>query len=467
MRARELLRHLGDADPGAMSSAQLGDRLMALVRAGTLPAGVTLPSERDLASALGRSRGTIARAYERLRSDGLAHTRHGAGTTIGCCAGPWASSRAAELVPIVTPTPARGARTADVIDLRRPRWDPPPTADGIAGGSAAPDAGHTLRGDVAARLAAQLTSDGMPTQPDQLLLTGGLIRAVDVALAALLHPKDRVLVPALTDPAIVELLTVRGFRPVTLPVDTDGRPDLPGWLRRMRSGVADVALLAATHAPPGGATLELHERRLLVEAATEAGITLVDDLGQGALWLEEAPPPPLAVVAGADEDRTITVGCTCAFSGDTRSVGWLRTTSAPVAERLQAVVEALDAGPSEAVVGALPGAFDQAPATLERRRQQLVDHVATVIRLLTPVAPALSVAPSRGGPRLWIGVRASDGTGLADAARERGVLVEPGSACVVGDRDPQAITLALTVTSDELVTGVRVLADVARSVRHG
>jgi GntR family transcriptional regulator len=46
---------------------QLEERLVALIEDGTLPAGATLPAERQLAGSLGVSRATVQRSYHALR----------------------------------------------------------------------------------------------------------------------------------------------------------------------------------------------------------------------------------------------------------------------------------------------------------------------------------------------------------------------------------------------------------------
>jgi DNA-binding FadR family transcriptional regulator len=50
----------------------LADRLRQLVLDGRLPVHVVLPSERDLATALGTSRTTTAAAYRQMRDAGIA-----------------------------------------------------------------------------------------------------------------------------------------------------------------------------------------------------------------------------------------------------------------------------------------------------------------------------------------------------------------------------------------------------------
>ncbi len=450
MRARALLRRLDTTEVTGLTAASLAAAIAAQIRAGTLPAGIELPSERDLATAMGRSRGIVARAYEQLRTQGLVHTRQGAGTTIGCCAGPWASSRAAELDPVlpVLPSgmPTEAGRT---IDLRSLRW-----------------------ADLGPPVASRSERPRSPGRIDETpgVVVDGPVRALDVALTTLLRPGEPVLVPALTDPRVRALLRVRGLRPVVLPVDAQGRADVPAWVQRLRSRAAPVAALAATHAPPAGVSLATHERRLLVEAAAAGEVTLVDDRSRDGLWL--ATPPPASLEALDADERTISLRSVADGMGAGGDQLRVQTRSPALRERLAAVALALDATsrsaasspPANASVAphaAAPIEHDGGDTPLSaRRRQHLVDHTEVTIRIVTPAAPRVRVAPALGGASRLLHLTAIPGSVVADAARERGVLVHPAADCAVGATDPAGVVISLTGPTEALVTGLRVLLEV-------
>src|SRR3954447_9523019 len=81
--AAALARALGDAwrAPGGSAHA-LADALRAMVVDGRLAARTRVPSERALAPALGVSRGTVSRAYDRLRAEGFLISARGAGSRL-------------------------------------------------------------------------------------------------------------------------------------------------------------------------------------------------------------------------------------------------------------------------------------------------------------------------------------------------------------------------------------------------
>src|SRR5687767_15898230 len=73
-------------DRWADSSGPVGARLVLAVsehiRSGQLPAGARLPSERQVAAALGVARTTVTHAFDALRSEGLLVSRTGVGTFV-------------------------------------------------------------------------------------------------------------------------------------------------------------------------------------------------------------------------------------------------------------------------------------------------------------------------------------------------------------------------------------------------
>ena len=91
-------------DRGAATAlaVQLGDRLRAAMRDGTLKSGERLPSTRALARQLAVSRTVVTEAYQQLYAEGWLEGRHGSGTYV------------AEMVvhvPSASPAPGTAWRT--------------------------------------------------------------------------------------------------------------------------------------------------------------------------------------------------------------------------------------------------------------------------------------------------------------------------------------------------------------------
>ena len=101
------LRTLATLAPVARQSVvdAVADRLRGEILAGRLRPGTRLPSERELALALGVNRLTLRASLARLEALGLITTRHGAGTVVSS----WRERAGLEMLG----TLLRGLRLAD------------------------------------------------------------------------------------------------------------------------------------------------------------------------------------------------------------------------------------------------------------------------------------------------------------------------------------------------------------------
>lgn len=68
--------------PRTPVNRQIYQLIREAILAHTLPAGMQLPSSRDLALELGSSRNTVTYAYEQLLAEGYLESRPGAGTFV-------------------------------------------------------------------------------------------------------------------------------------------------------------------------------------------------------------------------------------------------------------------------------------------------------------------------------------------------------------------------------------------------
>ena len=198
--AQALVELIGPWATGADPlNEQLADALTRAIEVGLLPPGTRLPAERELARELALSRTTIVAAYDRLRLAGLARSRQGSGTRV--------ASRRPGLFDLA-PTPAPETDAEIPVRIREgvgwasgavPTDDPDAIQLTIGALPAGPAVGAAietaLREDVPALLgemgydpfgwprlrvaiAAYLGRLGVPTDPDQVLVTNGAQQAV-------------------------------------------------------------------------------------------------------------------------------------------------------------------------------------------------------------------------------------------------------------------------------------------------
>src|ERR671917_2773757 len=187
--ARRLAELVGDlAGDRPPRYAALAQRVRTLVADGRVPLGTQLPAERELATALAVSRATVTAAYTRLREDGWATARQGAGTFAALPAGPhrgaWVPGPADDgAIDLAHAAPAAPAAVPAALAA---------ALEGLPRFLATHGYHPAGLPDLRARIAARYTARGLPTTPEQVLVTNGALHGVSIGFAGLLGRGRRV-----------------------------------------------------------------------------------------------------------------------------------------------------------------------------------------------------------------------------------------------------------------------------------
>ncbi len=457
--ASELATLVGplEAVPGPRYLA-LARRVQELLTTGRLAAGSRLPAERELATALGLSRVTVASAFRELRETGHASTRHGSGT--------------------VTELPdtgvSWGAPTTDpgVLDLAHAALEAAPQlADAYRQALAAFPAfaaghGYASGGlpELRSAIADRYTARGLPTDPDQVLVTAGTGDATDVVLETLLQPGDRVLVEHPTYPGALGMVEAHGGRCLPVPVTADDPDAVIGAAQlAARQSSPRLAFLMPDFSNPTGARLTAAGRRRLAATLWQQGVLAVVDEVSTELYLDDGPLPPFA--AGLPDAATVTVGgLSKAVWGGLR-VGWVRADAALVAQlgdvlrRRQLSVGVLDQLAATTLVRDLDAVLEQRRAVLRERRDLL--RAALARRL-----PDWTVPCPNGGLSLWCTLPPGlSSAALVAAAAPLGLVLAEGRAFGTGHAFDDHLRLPFTRPADQLHRAVDLLAQAAATVR--
>src|SRR3954466_14346189 len=130
----------------------------------------------------------------------------------------------------------------------------------------------TTEGDPALRaaVAARLTARGLPTAPDDVLITSGSQQALTLIAAVLVEPGDTVLVEEPSYLAALQCFQMAGARVVPVPCDDDGLDPgaIPALVRRERP---KLLYTVPTFHNPTGRTLPLERRAALAAGAPRGG----------------------------------------------------------------------------------------------------------------------------------------------------------------------------------------------------
>ncbi|GHE98441.1 GntR family transcriptional regulator [Amycolatopsis deserti] len=424
---------------------------------GQLPVGTRLPSERELAEALDVSRTLVAAALDRLRDAGLVASRRGAGSWITAPRG-W----------LLDPAPPDSPQAIDLVRAATPA---------VPGVMAAVDRarlllvdelgrhGYTGRGVLLLRerIAARYTARGLPTSPEQIMITNGAHHAFVLVLRMLTHPGDRVLVEQPTYPNALDAIRAAHTTPVPVALGEHGW-DLAGLEAAVRQTAPRLAYVIVDFHNPTGARLDAAGREGLAALLARTQTHAVVDETFAELDLEGDPldgPPPLGAFAG---DWAITVGTMSKSHWGGLRIGWIRASEdlvtrlsssrfgsdlgSPVFEQL-VVAELLDAGDS-ALVTRRADVRAQRDALAEAVRRDLPDW-----RFRVPA----------GGLSLWCRLPEPMSTRLAVAAANHGVQVAPASRFSAQGGLEHWLRLPYAQPAERLTEAVTRLALAAASVR--
>jgi DNA-binding transcriptional MocR family regulator len=453
----QLSRLVGDFDRHPAYRG-LTRKLQELIGDARIPLGARLPSERTVALALGVSRTTATRVYEELVASGYARARQGSGTF---AAVPEERRRAHDR----TLNPLGAARfPRDAINLS---CASSAAASGVAAAYAEclealpaylategylPSGLPALQRTVAERFNAR----GLPTTPEQIVITSGAQSAIAIVAHALSNPGDRVMVESPVYPNAQSALRMGGGRLVVAPLADplgDRGWDLDAIEATLRQTAPRLAYLIPDFQNPTGFLMSDAERERYAAAlrATRT-VAVVDETLQPTSLSPCTMPAPFASHA-AD---TITIGgASKMFWGGLR-VGWIRA-SEPLVERIVQARLAMDLGSS---------LFDQLVVTellrktevLAQRCDQLRAQRDSLARLLREYLPTWRFRLPEGGLALWVQLPDGSSTRLAASVEREGVVLAPGPLFAVEGGLDAWLRIPYTKPEAELLTAVERMA---------
>lgn len=183
----------------------------------------------------------------------------------------------------------------------------------------------TTEGDPALRaaVARRLTSRGLPTDAEDLLITSGSQQALTLLATVLLEPGDRILVEEPSYLAALQAFGLAGAQAIPVPCDEDGL-DVDAVERLAAEHGAKLLYTIPTFHNPTGRTLPLDRRRALAALAARTGLWLVEDDPYSELRYAGEPLPALATLPGA-EDRTLALSTLSKVAAPGLRIGWIRT----------------------------------------------------------------------------------------------------------------------------------------------
>ncbi len=442
---------------------KLTDALMQGVRQGGIAPGVRLPSERELAKALAISRTTVVAAYDALREAGWLESRRGSGTWVQTRSPAVAMARSAARTAALSASPLLGLlvdrEADDVIDFGL--GSPLPLTGLDADLFVLPkDEYEALMRErfhyplglpiLRQAIADRYSREGLPTRPDQVLITNGAQHAISLSAALCLLRGDSALIEDPTYFGAIAALRTVGARLSTLPVKAGGVA--PATLReRLTATAARLVYLTPCCQNPTGAVMVATARKEIARIISDTGTPVIDDRTLAELVLEGSPPPPLA--AHAPNGPILTVGSLSKLIVPSLRIGWVRAPE-PLIQRLARLKVAMDLGSpliAQAVAARLVGVTDEARKLRQRELGPRRDHLASLLRAHLPnwkfSAPA-------GGLFLWVTLPDGDAREFAQVALRHGVVIVAGPNMSADEQHARFIRVTFLWDTETLTAGV-------------
>ena len=424
LSARQFRELLGEWRGSAPGYLELAESASLLVRDGRVVPGTTLPAERPLAEALGISRTTVAAAYQRLRDLGVVVSRRGSGTVVRGSAAPrgglWAGESGGIDLSSACPEPWSG-----MPELNARAMAEYPDAFALTG--------YDTLGlpELRSAIADRYERRGLPTAPEQIMVTLGAQHAIFLIARTLLRRGDRSLVESPSYPHAREALASTGSLVAELPVrgfGADSGYDAASMLEIAERTAPTLAYLIPDHHNPTGLSMPDALKPRLITTLVGRGAYVIADETTAELSLGEPRlPTPFAAFAELEhhQDGILTVGSMGKTVWGGLRVGWIRAAPELIA-RLEAArrVSDLGTGTWSQVLALL--ALDSYDEILAERTVQLTARHRTLVNRVAEELPEWRLSDAHGGVCVWADIGARASSRLSRVAASGGLQLPPG-----------------------------------------
>jgi 2-aminoadipate transaminase len=313
-------------------------------------------------------------------------------------------------------------------------------------------------------IAARLTLRGLPTSPDQLLITHGSQQGIDLVARALLERGDKVVVEDPTYLAALQAFSTYEVTFVPVPGDEEGMV-VDGLEERFTGQRPALIYLVPEFQNPKGTSLSPARRRRLIELAQRHGVPVLEDDPYGEIRFAGRAAPSLAALDG---EQVIQLGTFSKTLAPGLRIGWIRAAPEMIG-RLTILKQATDLHTStlnQRAVTRLLATFDY-EGHLEALRRVYRSRAAAMDSALCRVMPAgTSWTHPEGGLFLWLQLPANVvDEDVFHAAIDRGVAVVPGHPFFARGQDHAHLRLNFSNRTEALIdTGMGILGEVVQEL---
>jgi DNA-binding transcriptional MocR family regulator len=303
------------------------------------------------------------------------------------------------------------------------------------------------------RIADRFTRRGLPTGPEQVLVTAGALHATSLALSVLVGPGDRVLVEDPGYPHAHDAVRALGARVVPVRVSAQAPRAVARDVHRVaRDAAPSAAYLVPEFSNPTGLLLDEEQRRRLAVGLEQCRVVTVVDETLVDLALDAVPGTPLAALL--PPALGITVGSLSKTVWGGLRLGWLRA-EPELVRRCAVALSRTSLGLPVLEQLAACRLLDTVDDLASDRREGLRRSRTALVDALRRELPEWDVPIPPGGLVLWCGLPRGSSSALAAVAERHGLRLAAGPRFSAGtdhdDRlrlpyvhDPAALDAAVT-----------------------
>jgi 2-aminoadipate transaminase len=295
------------------------------------------------------------------------------------------------------------------------------------------------------RVADRLSVRGLPTGPDDVLITSGSQQALTLIAAVFLEPGDRILVEDPSYLAALQAFQLAGAIPIPVPCDEDGL-DPDAVERLVAEHRPKLLYTVPTFHNPTGRTLSEERRHALAGVMERTGLWAIEDDPYGELRYAGEASTPLASIPGAAE-RTLALSTLSKVAAPGLRIGWVRTPE-NLRRPLTIAKQAADLHSStiDQAATALWLAHVDLDAHLERLKDVYRERRDAMLDLLPETLPAGSTF-NRPDGGMFVWARLPEGLNAAEilpTAIEHHVAYVPGAPFYATTPDVRTLRLSFT-----------------------
>ncbi|MDH5520182.1 MAG: PLP-dependent aminotransferase family protein, partial [Acidimicrobiia bacterium] len=304
------------------------------------------------------------------------------------------------------------------------------------------------------RVASWYCESGLPTNPEQIVITSGAQQAIALAIEAVVQAGDVVLVESFTWPGLLDTVRANGGRIHAVPMDDHGIvvEEFATMIERLRPR---LVALNPHNQNPTGTRLPASRRDAVAELCARYGVAILEDRVAAMLNLDQQVPAPLA--AGRPKTAHVTIDSLNKLTWPGLRIGWIRTDTPTVAKlrAAKALNDLYSSIPSQLMALEIMENLDE---LTNARRVMLMERSNTLIDAVDRLLPEWEYRRPQGGVWLWVKLPGGRAGAFARTARSHGVSVATSAEFAAHTDPDEHIRLPFTQTPEVLVAAVDRLA---------